>query len=164
MIIKESNKSWFYLKCNEFDKINGDLIKSSIFLSFLRPLVCGLRINFMDALTPNSASELSMSERTHNCKLIYVEKQFHFDNRFTRFHLCCALRFAIYVFNAHNYARCTHAEWHSTIANVHQPMDAAEKCTNVKHFCISYCHTCVICMRAQSQQVCMLTDRKNEQA
>lgn len=49
MIIKESNKSWFYLKCNEFDKINGDLIKSSIFLSFLRPLVCGLRINFMDA-------------------------------------------------------------------------------------------------------------------
>lgn len=49
MIIKESNKSWFYLKCNEFDKINGDLIKSAIFLSFLRPLVCGLRINFMDA-------------------------------------------------------------------------------------------------------------------
>lgn len=93
----------------------------------------------------------------HGCKLIYV-KRIHFDKS------ACALAHPflqipsrlLFAWNLYSHTQLCDCfiEWYSNqTTHISEPMNASGKVHKCQAFCISYCHTCVICMRVQSQQV-----------
>lgn len=122
--IKWSNKAQYYRWCNEFDKINDELIWKWALLGLLACVRFAHK--FYGAVWTVQNHRQSRMQWTQRLQTNLCKKKFHFDKHFF-----------VLVYSAHKiYAldACNYALWDDgtriTAANT---TDAAEKCTNVKH-------------------------------